>query len=869
MLAVGMNDIYVDESANGKYLVSLLDELEERYQVDFLYNREELKPYRIYGIQDSYKVYDFLRNFLQNYYIIQIKEKVITIVNQSRYGRFASDHSNYILLQSQSENQVKIKGTIVDIYSKDPLYGAEIIISALNSGTRSDEDGFFEFIAPKSIYQVEIRHIGYETVLFLVVFSPLGEENEINLSMNISSTELENVTIIGESESSNIKSLLTGIERLGIETIKTMPTFMGEVDPIRSITTLPGVSTAGELSSGFNVRGGEAGQNLIFQDGAIIYNPTHLFGIFSAFNPDLVNDIDLYKGGGPASFGGRAASILDIELRNGNLNSHSFSGGVGLVSSRLTFEGPIKKNKISYVVGGRISYSNWLVRKIKDVQLKNSEAKFHDVTAKIFLQPNKKNLFTISGYYSYDDFKLGNDSIFSWNTKNLSIKWDHTFNEKLSGILKLASSNYESNVDFSDEAESFFYQNAISNLLLKYELLYSFNKNFSINFGLEGSGSMIEPGKIDPTTEPSNVLTRDIGNYNSLESAIFLQSNYDLNENLVLSLGFRYSHFYRFGEGDIYHFDYNNLDGRYPSIIDTANYTSGEIISSYGGVEPRISIRYSITENSAFKVSYYRTRQYLHLISNTITPSPLDFWITSGPYLKPTTSDQYTFGIYRNLSNDLYEFSLESYYKKMDNTVDYIEGADLVLNESPEQGLTQGDGRAYGVELQIKRNEEKFNGWISYTYSRSMRKYESDISILKINSGEYYSSMYDTPHNLSLVANYRFRSRVVFSLNFNYKSGRPITIPVSKFSFGPVLSVLNYSDRNEYRIPDYHRLDLTITLEDKIKRNKRFRGEWSFSIYNVYGRKNAYSIYFDEYGMAHKVSILGSVFPSLSYNFKF
>ncbi|MBS0000495.1 MAG: TonB-dependent receptor, partial [Cyclobacteriaceae bacterium] len=553
----------------------------------------------------------------------------------------------------------------------------------------------------------------------------------------------------------------------------------------------------------------------------------------------------------------------------GNLASHSFSGGVGLVSSRLTLEGPVVKNKLSYIVGGRISYSDWLVRQIKDVQLKNSEAEFHDLTGKIFFHPDKNNMVSLSGYYSYDDFKLGNDSIFSWNTMNLSLKWDHIFNETFSGLFIVASSNYESHVNFEEETESFYYRNSINNLLLKYNLLYSPAERLSVSFGLEGSGSVIEPGEIDPTTRPTNVIARDVGDQRAIETAVFFQSSYDIFEDLGLSLGLRYSHFFRLGPGDIYQFDYDNLDGRYPSITDTVSHSSGDLISEFGGLEPRVSLRYGFNENSSIKASYYRTIQYTHLISNTITPSPLDFWIASGPWVEPVTSDQYSFGLFRNFRNNKYEISAEAYYKKMIHVVDYIEGADLVLNESLERGLTQGPGRAYGVELQVNRNEEKLKGWVSYTWSRSLRKFESEVPILNINSGEYYPSQYDQPHDLSFVANYRIWERSVISVNFNYKTGRPITIPVSKFGFGPVLSVLNYSGRNEYRMPDYHRLDLTITLEDKIKRNKRFRGEWVLSIYNVYGRKNAYSIYFDEYGMAHKVSILGSIFPSISYNFKY
>jgi hypothetical protein len=869
LFAEGMDEIRVDISANGKYLVDLLRELENEHQVDFLYFPDQLKPYRIFGVQSSYRILDFLAVFLENYYINQHNERIISIISKETFGRFASDQNNYIILESRNESRGSIRGRLIDIYSKEPLLGADIIISALNTGTRSEIEGKYEISLPKGIYQVEVRHVGYETVSFLAGFSPYAEKQAVDLSMFTSSTELEAITIIGESEGSNIQSRLTGIERMDIQTIKSLPAFMGEVDPIRSITTLPGVSTAGELASGFNVRGGEAGQNLILQDGAVIYNPTHLFGIFSAFNPDLVQDVNLYKGGGPAGFGGRISSTLDIDLKNGNLNSHAFSGGVGLVSTRLTVEGPILKSKLSYVIGGRISYSDWLVRQVKDMQLKNSEADFHDVTARLFYHPDKKNMISVTGYYSYDDFKLGNDSIFSWNTRNLSLEWDHIFNEFLSGLLTISGSKYESRVNFEEEFRSFDFRNSISNIRLKYHMQYSPADRFSLNYGIEGLGSYIEPGEIDPASQPTNVFPVDVGDQRAVETAAFFQGSYDLFENLGLSFGLRYSHFFRMGPGDIYMYDYENLDGRYPSIYDTVSYSSGDLISDFGGFEPRISLRYSFNENVSIKASYYRTIQYTHLISNTITPSPLDFWIASGPWVKPVTSDQYSFGLFRNLRNNRYEISAEAYYRKMINVVDYIEGADLVLNEALEGGLTQGPGKAYGVEVQVKRNEEKLNGWISYTWSRSLRKFDNEVPILTVNSGEYYSSPYDQPHDFTFVANYRIWERSVISVNFNYKTGRPITIPVSKFGFGPVLSVLNYSDRNEYRMPDYHRLDLTITLEDKIRRNKRYRGEWILSIYNVYGRKNAYSIYFDEYGMAHKVSILGSIFPSLSYNFKF
>lgn len=868
LMAEGIDDIQIDKSANGKHLITLLDDLEGQYQVDFIYNKGELSPYKIYGINKTYDIKKFLNEFLYDYSINQINSRIVVIVNKNRYGKQGVEKDDYIILKTGNGTKGNFNGHIADIYSKESLVGADVVIPVLNTGTRTDKNGFFEVTIPESIYRVDVSHVGYEKITFLLAFSPYAEREAVDLLLFTSSTELENITIIGNKES-GVQSKMSGIERLGIDAIKNMPAFMGEVDPVRSIATLPGVSTNGELSSGFNVRGGEAGQNLIIQEGAVIFVPTHLFGLFSAFNPDLINDIKLYKGGGPANYGGRASSVLNIDLKNGNLNAHTFTGGAGLVSSHLMVEGPIIKNKLSYIIGGRLSYSNWLIRKIKDVLLKRSEARFHDLTSKLVFYPGKKNLISVTGYYSYDDFKLGNDSIFSWNTKNLSLKWDHVYNGKLSALLSAASSNYESNVNFEDGAESFFYRNSVNNLALKYELQYTPAEKYSVNAGMEISVSSIEPGKLVPMAKPNNVIERDVPDHHSMEMAAFMQNDYDILENLGVSFGLRYSQFYRLGRGEIYMFDYRNLDGRYPSIVDTLNYKKGEIITRYGGFEPRLSVRYTIDNSLSLKASYYRTNQYLHLISNTITPSPLDFWISSGPNVKPETSDQYTLGIFKNMQNDLYEFSFETFYKKIGNALDYIEGADLVLKRSPESGLSQGLGRAYGIEIRIRRNEERINGWVSYTYSRSLRKYDSEISILNINSGAYYASMHDQPHNLSIVLNYRIRRRFVISMNFNCKSGRPITIPVSKFSFGPVLSVLNYSGRNEYRMPHYNRLDLTITLEDKPKRNRRFRGEWNLSLFNVYGRENAYSIFFDKYGMAHKVSILGSVFPSLSYDFKF
>ena len=663
--------------------------------------------------------------------------------------------------------------------------------------------------------------------------------------------------------------VVTGIERMGIETIKTIPTFMGEVDPIRGLTTLPGVSTVGELSAGFNVRGGDAGQNLILQDEGIIFNPTHLFGFFSAFNPDMIQDVKLLKGGGPAQYGGRASSVLDIGLRNGETSNHSISGGIGLISSRIALEGPLKKNKTTYLLGGRISYSNWLIHSLNDIQLNNSYANFYDITGKIFHIINENNFASATFYHSFDDFNFGNDSTYSWGTTNISLSWDHSFNTTTTSKLSLASSNYHSKLTNSDQLAGFNYKNGINSLKFKYELTKAAESN-TYKFGIETNGSLLDPGQLVPKINNGIVQPVYINNQNALEISVFGNGDFRLSDFWSASAGLRFSSFLRVGEDNIYKFDYNNLDGRYPSIIDSVKYNPGEIISSFHGFEPRISLRYLVNDYTSLKASYYRTMQYLHLISYTTSPTPQDYWIASGPYIKPEIGNQFTLGYFRNSVNNVFEYSIEGYYKQTQNAIDYIEGADIILNESLEAGLAQGLGVSYGVEFQIKKKSGNASGWLSYTFSRSLRKF-SDMQgdIPNINNGDYYPSIHDQPHNISVVLNYKTGKRSTLSANFNYATGRPITIPVSKFTYGPYLSALTYSKRNEYRLPDYHRLDVSWSIKDKKFKNKRFNGEWTFSIYNLYGRKNAYTIYFNQYGNAKKLSILGSVFPSVSYNFKF
>lgn len=867
--AQNVKDISIDESYNGRIFSQFLEEIEERYSVDFVFEEEEIEALTVLGVVHRERLMEYLERYLIHFQVTRVRDNVVFITDKSGEDKFAMHKDDYFLLRTPQASEATIKGQVSDSGNGEPLVGAQVWVQELNHGTLTDAEGVFTLKVHPGIYHIEVRYLGFQTHYYTLGFSPYGSESTLRASLFPQSKELESVVVTAEGMDANVTGQLTGVEMLSIETIKSIPTFMGEVDPIRSLTTLPGVSTAGELSAGFNVRGGETGQNLILQDGAPIYNPSHLFGFFSAFNPDMVSDVVLYKGGGPANFGGRISSVLKIDLKNGDAGNHSLTGGVGLVSSRLSVEGPIVRGRSSYLIGGRIAYPNWLVRSTKNIQLNTSRAKFYDINAKVFHTVNENNFLSVSAYNSYDDFKLSGDSTFSWGTLNISFHWDHIFNKRFSSTMTAFNSNYYSRIESDDEIEAFIYRNEINTTGLKYDLNFTRNDQLKSVGGIEFNQILIEPGKIRPSNIDANVPPQDMNDQREIEAALYFQADISLTDKLALSAGLRYSHFLRLGPDEIYVFDFDNINGRHPEVTDTLSYRAGKVFKQYNGFEPRVSLRYLFDDNASIKASYYRGYQYLHLISNTTSVTPQDYWVASGPYLKPEIGDQFSLGFFKNFSNNMYEFSVEGFYKEVKNSVDYIEGADITLNPGLEAGLAQGRGLAYGLEVLAKKGSGRMNGWISYTYSRSLRSFNSSNEFRLINEGDYYPSSYDQPHNLSLIFNYQLAERTVLSANFKYSTGRPITIPISKFSYEAYLSVLNFSERNEYRIPDYHRLDLSITFKDQPKRNRHWRGEWVLSIFNIYGRKNTYSIIFNRYGTASKLSILGTVFPSFTYNFKF
>ncbi|MCA6078215.1 TonB-dependent receptor [Fulvivirga sedimenti] len=759
---------------------------------------------------------------------------------------------------------VSVSGYIRDGGDNSPLVGASIQAEGTDQGTVTNYNGYYELQLLPGRYEMQVQYAGYERQNIPVQVLNTGS---LDIELFNQTVRLEEVTISALGQEEGVSEKVAGKEVIGIEAIKSLPAFMGEVDPVRSLISLPGISSVGEGTAGYNVRGGDPGQNLLLQDHAIIYNSAHMFGFFSAFNPDLIRDVVLYKGGGPANYGGRVSSVLNVNLRNGNAKNFEANGGIGLVSSRLTIEGPIKKERTSFIVGGRASYSDWLLKQMKDPNLYQSAASFYDLNLKVNHVHDQKNVFNLSTYMSQDRFEFASDTTYYWKSKAATLGWSHIFSPNLLMQTHAVFSNYQSDIQNRESAFAFDYNSGITNYQGKVDFSWTVNSSHKLDFGISSLYYGFDLGSFEPLLNNENEEPVEISGEQGLESAFYINDEFSITPRLSLVYGVRFSNYLTLG-GKYYQYA-DDQPKSVASIQDTLVYSKNQIAKSFSGFEPRLSLRWLINSNTSLKTSYYRTRQYVHLISNTTAISPVDFWKSSGYNLEPSIADQYTFGIFRNWRDNMYEVSAEAYYKKTDQIVDYKDGATILLNETLDADLVQGEGQAYGVEFLFRKNRGKLTGWLGYTYSRSKRKFLNEMFDEEtINGGELYPSNYDKPHDVSLVLNYKTSRRFSISLNFAYSTGRPITVPVSKFQYEDILSVLNYSERNQFRVPDYHRLDLSFTLKSKLKKDKLINGEWVLSLYNVYGRKNPYSVYFSQRGNAFQLSILGSIFPSLSYNFR-
>ncbi len=766
-----------------------------------------------------------------------------------------------------------VSGVVKDALNGETLIGATVYFKNTNIASVTNEYGFYSLTAKEGNYTLVVAYLGFVNIEKQI---DLKENKKINFELEESASQLEEVEIsASESKKVNLRTPQMSVSKLSSKIIKQIPAVMGEVDIIKSIQLLPGVTNSGEGASGFNVRGGAEDQNLILLDEAVIYNSSHLFGFFSVFNNDAVKDIKLYKGGIPSQFGGRVSSVLDIRQKDGNSKNLSFTGGIGAISSRLTVEGPTFKDKGSFIVAGRSSYVN-LFLKLAD---NNNSAGFYDLNFKTNYKINDNNKLYLSGYYGQDNFNI--EEAFSNSYGNLitNLRWSHIFNDKLFSNLSLIYSRYNYNMEL--DFRGLEWESDINNYNLKYDFSYYKSENLKFKFGTSLIYYQFNPGLLSPLNEDSGINRLNLDDKFAYESGIYASLEHKISDKLTTMYGVRYSNFNRVGNQVISNYlnnapvVYNSKLGIYESAeaVSETEYSSGESIASYGNFEPRAAISYKLTDDSSVKASYNRMAQYLHLISNTTSATPLDIWTPSGEYIKPQLADQYAVGYFRNFNNDKYSLEAEAYYKTVDNRVDYIDGADLIAQNNIETEILIGESRSYGLELLLRKNTGKFTGWLAYTLSKAEQKTDGgSIGGLGINNGKWYNSAYDRTHDISFTGNYKLNNKWSFGTNFVFQTGRPVTYPNGQFQYNG-LSIPTYSERNADRLPAYHRLDVSATLIPKKNKNRKWQGEWVFSIYNVYNRSNAASITFGQNtdtgaNEATRTSIFG-IIPAVTYNFKF
>ncbi len=760
-----------------------------------------------------------------------------------------------------------LTGNVTDVKSGEAIVGASVFIENPKMGVSTDPFGHFSVTLPKGRHELKIKSIGMESTQRQIM---LYGDGKLNIEVEEDIIPLKEVLVESERDV-RVASNQMGTEKLDIKTMRQMPLALGETDVMKVVLTLPGVQTVGEGTVGLNVRGGATNQNLILFNDAVVYNPSHLFGFFSTFNPDALKSVELYKSGITADYGGRLSSVLDVNTREGNLKKFSASGGISPVTGRLTFEGPIIKDRTSFLIGLRSTYSDWILGRLKYQNLRNSAASFYDVTFNISHKINTKNSLTFSGYLSKDQFRLGSDTTYSYSDRNGSLKWKHVFNTKLYGTLTGTFSQYNFSFNSTkNPVNAFIMDFSIRQWNGKADVTYLLNSQHSLKAGASVTRYQLAPGNFQPNSPESLVKPDLLPSEQASESAIYLDDNFEVNRHLSLYAGLRYSFYQYLGPRDVYQYT-NGTPRQLATIQDTVRYGSGKSIANYGGLEPRFSVRYLLSNNSSVKFSYNRMRQYIQMLSNTTAITPVDIWKLSDNYIQPQYGDQISLGFYKNLRRNTIETSVEAYYKVMQNTVDYKNGAVLLLNHHLETDVLNARGKAYGIEFLIKKSTGKVNGWLSYTYSRSFLQTKGEFSSETINDGKYYPSSYDKPHAVNFIGNYKFSRRFNFSLNMVYSTGRPITFPIAKYTVDGVSRVF-YSDRNQFRIPDYFRTDVSLNLEGNHKIKKLAHSSWTFAIYNVTGRQNAYSVFFvsqKEVINGYKLSVFAQPIPTITYNFKF
>ena len=765
-----------------------------------------------------------------------------------------------------------LSGYVTDVETNEKLIGVNVLLPELNLGTTTNEYGFYSISIPKGGQELLISYLGFKN---LIEDINLFKDQTLNIKLFPEVEILDEVVVKDNAERLNLKSPQMSVNSLAINTIKKIPATLGEVDIIKSITLLPGVTNGGEGASGFNVRGGAADQNLILLDEAIIFNSSHLFGFFSVFNPDAIKDIKLFKGGIPANYGGRVSSVLNIYQKDGNSNDFSAEGGIGLISSRLLLEGPIKKEKGSFLVGVRSSYVHLFLPLIESV--KDNKAYFYDLNTKLNYTIDPQNNLYLSGYFGRDVFDISNLFNNAYGNSVANFRWNHLFSNKLFSNLSLIYSDYDYRLDFS--FADFEWNSSIVNLNLKYDFKHYLSEKIKFEYGLNSIYYKFDPGLIEPTKEDSLIQINKLTDKYALESSLYNGINYQFSPKTSIQLGVRLSNFIRLGQKlNTYANDnplvYNSALKIYQGAEPTGeiDYSRGTVLKNFLYMEPRAALAFQNKPSQSLKASYNRMVQYLHLISNTNSPTPIDIWAPSGKFLDPQILDQFAIGYFKTFNSNRYNLEFEIFHKSIQNRLDYIDGAELIANDAIEQVLLTGEAKAKGLELLVRKNEGKLSGWIAYTLSRSEQRTPGRTSSeVGINNGDWYFTPFDKTHDISITTTYALNKKWDFNANFLFQTGQPITYPEAQYQFMN-FSIPNYENRNSSRLPNYHRLDLSAIYSPN-RKNKGYSGQWVFSVFNAYNRQNAANIRFQKnidtgQNEAVRLSIFG-IIPSVTYNFKF
>lgn len=766
-----------------------------------------------------------------------------------------------------AQDRYTLNGYVKDANNGEGLIGVSVYVRENASGVATNPYGFYSLTLPTGDYTLIYSYVGYAKKEVKV---SLTTDLTLDVELEEAARELEEVVVSVEREDENVKSVEMSVNKLEIKTIKKMPALLGEVDLIKSIQLLPGVSTVGEGSSGFNVRGGDISQNLVLLDEAPVYNSSHLFGFFSIFNPDAVKDVKLIKGGIPAQYGGRISSILDVRMKEGNSKKREINGGIGSIFSRLTYEQPFLAGKGSFIVAGRRSYLDVLAKPFMNKDLRDSKFYYYDLTTKVNYRLGNKDTFFASGYFGRDVFGGGSFG-FEWGNATATARWNHIFSPKLFMNLTAYYSNYDYSLSAGEETDvnAFIWKSRIISSSIKPDFTFYLSPNNQVTFGGQYIHYHAKPASAFAISENERIDLSQAPKYAD-ESALYVGNEQKIGERLSLQYGLRFSLFRNLGPGIYYEYIDVDPGRRKQPVLPGESYSKGEVVKQYANWEPRLALNVGVTNTASIKASYNRTAQYLHLLSNTAASSPLDVWTLSSPNIKPQTADQVALGWFQNFADNAYDFSVEVYYKKLYNQIDYVPSSDLLLNNYVEGDLLFGKGRAYGTEFYLKKNKGKLNGWISYTLSRTERQIET------ISNNNWFPARFDKPHHLNLVAIYDLNKRLSFSGNFVFTSGTPATYPTNRFEFNGWALPYNYTNvRNNNRIGAYHRLDLSATLKLQKKLFKTGEQEMVFSVYNAYNRRNPFSVFGrinEENPLkteAVRYAVMGSIIPAITYNFKF